>query len=359
MSQGSQSDPHTRVGAESEQFSTNGVKSFSRDGSPSNKFGEAAAPLVNSPVDTGASRVEVPEAGRLVSKLDVLETIDAVATLVRREAQDALEHGNILSVKVAVERLQVLESAACAVACARLPESCGPNPYVAANLELRERCDQQAELIEELRAELSATVDEDPVDDASELRDALRSVLWPKGDVAANDETIILAVRDKLREAAMLRGYETFIENLKIHGADAALRQAMWAAITHIEGGRENYAVNLLRKIVNGCARGQAEEPEAKPSTIRPLLNAFVGAMEDRLRARDRSGDDWLEDSPQDHLERIQSNAQRLWGNVATQTIDSEQVASDAADVANFAAFLFNRAHPEFTDRGRKVVDRG
>jgi hypothetical protein len=69
MSQSFQSDPPAGVGAGSKEFSTTEVKKNSREGSqPTFRIGEAAAPLVSSPADTGESRVEVPEAGRLASK---------------------------------------------------------------------------------------------------------------------------------------------------------------------------------------------------------------------------------------------------------------------------------------------------
>lgn len=237
MPQSFQSDPPTRVGAENKQFSTNGVKSFSRDGSPSNKFDEAAAPLVNSPVDTGASRVEVPEAGRLVSKSNALATIDAVCELLTEEVKAVAQRGHWHALSVHIERLKTLESAACIVA--GVLRDHVDSPESSDETAWRER----AETLNDVLGDIGALFGQ-PED--------------------AEADAILDAVRDLSERADRLQRYGTLMDHFVIKGADSALKTAMRDALEHLNAGRETWAADLLRKTLNATTRAAAAEEDTR-----------------------------------------------------------------------------------------------
>jgi hypothetical protein len=172
------------------------------------------------------------------------------------------------------------------------------------------------------------------------------------------------AQSERALELIQMHDYAALVEEIKAGQVNDAIRVTLDAIHEHLTAGRDAHARDLIEKLTRAIKRGEpapATIPQEfenwGPRTltgIRPLLVAFVGLMEDRLRTHDRSGEDWLQDKPQIHLERIQSNAQRAWGNVVGHATDPELASVDAADCANFAAFIFNHANPRFTDRGRK-----
>lgn len=231
MSQSFQGDPPARVEGEKEQFSTIGVKNFSRE---SASHGEAAAPLVNSPVDTGESRVEVPEAGRLASKSSVLNTIDVVFALVQSEAKAAVERGNLPVVETSLARLKALETAACIVAAAHVEE---PEDRDAQAL-----CDQ-AGMLNDVLGEIGALLGQ-PED--------------------AEADAILDAVRELSERADSLQRYGVVMDHFVIKGADSALKTAMQDALEHLNAGRETWAADLLRKTLNATTRAAAAEEDTR-----------------------------------------------------------------------------------------------
>lgn len=77
---------------------------------------------------------------------------------------------------------------------------------------------------------------------------------------------------------------------------------------------------------------------------LRPEVAAFAQLMETRLQENDHK-DGWKEDWPEDLFERLRQEAEELDELISTGSGDAhhedcDDIAAEAADVANFAMFI-------------------